>query len=56
MFRGLSWDGATGFETHEKHRFALDLNHSAARPDRLSDELQCLMGSRPISSLIFLEG
>lgn len=48
MFRGLAWDGATGFETHVKHRFELDLNRSDARPDRLSGELQCLMGSRPI--------
>lgn len=48
MFRGLAWDGATVFETHVKHGFELDLNHSDARPNRLRGELQHLMGSRPI--------
>lgn len=48
MFRGSARDGATVFETHVKHRFELDLKHSDARLDRLSGELQCLMGSRPI--------
>lgn len=47
-FRGLAWDGTTGFETCLKHGFELDLNHSNARLDKLSSELQLLMGSWPI--------